>query len=117
MQEYGYEIKHGNHVFFKAIDQERFTRAMTTGSDYAENCIKERIENRQSGKQNHNTRQRTPVKVIDISSNQLASESAGFARWLKIQNLKSMAKTWQTINQNDMGDINAFYSHVAKVHD
>jgi hypothetical protein len=117
MQEYGYEIKHGKHVSFKAIDQERFTRAKTIGSDYSEDCIKERIDNRQSGKLNHGTKQRTPIKVVDITSNQLASESAGFARWLKLQNLKNMAKTWQSINQNDIDDINAFYSHVAKVHD
>lgn len=117
MKEFGYEIKHGKHVSFKAIDQERFTRAKTIGSEYTEEHIKERIDNRQSGKQNHNTKQRTPVKVVDISSNQLASESAGFARWLKLQNLKNMAKTWQSINQNNIGDIDAFYSHVAKVHD
>jgi hypothetical protein len=117
MQEYGYEIKHGKHISFKAIDQERFTRAKTIGSDYTEERIKERIENRQSGKLNYDTKQRTTNKVVDISSNQLASESAGFARWLKLQNLKNMAKTWQSINQNDIGDIDAFYSHVAKVHD
>ena len=28
-----------------------------------------------------------------------------------------MAKTWQSINKNDIGDIEAFYSHVAKIHD
>ncbi|ABR50055.1 Relaxase/mobilization nuclease family protein [Alkaliphilus metalliredigens QYMF] len=83
MQEYGYEIKHGQHISFKAINQERFTRAKTIGSDYSEELIKERIENRVGGKLNHTTRQRTPIKVVDIDSNKLASESAGFTRWLK----------------------------------
>jgi len=117
MYEYGYEIKHGVHISFKASNQERFTRAKTIGPDYSEERIKERIENRASGKLNHNAKQRTPIKVVDITSNRLASESAGFARWLKLQNLKNMAKTWQSINQNDIGDIEAFYSHVAKIHD
>lgn len=117
MQEYGYEIKYGKHISFKAINQERFTRSKTIGLDYSEELIKERIENRVSGKLNHTTRQRTSDKVVDINSNKLVSESVGFARWLKLQNLKNMAKTWQSINQNDIGDIHAFYSHVAKVHD
>ena len=117
MQEYGYELKHGKHISFKAITQERFTRAKTIGSEYSEELIKDRIENRVSGKLNHTTRQRTSDKVVDINSNKLASESAGFARWLKLQNLKNIAKTWQSINQNDIGDLDAFYSHVAKLHD
>ena len=117
MHEYGYEIKHGVHISFKGSNQERFTRAKSIGPDYSEERIKERIDNRASGKQNYNAKQRTPIKVVDISSNRLASESAGFARWLKLQNLKNMAKTWQSINKNDIGDIEAFYSHVAKIHD
>ena len=117
MHENGYEIKHGVHISFKASNQERFTRAKTIGPDYSEERIKERIENRASGKLNHNAKQRTPIKVVDITSNRLASESAGFARWLKLQNLKNMAKTWQSVNQNDIGDIEAFYSHVSKIHD
>ncbi len=117
MQEYGYEIKYGKHISFKDINQERFTRSKTIGLDYSEELIKERIENRVSGKLNHTTRQRTSDKVVDINSNKLASESVGFARWLKLQNLKNMAKTWQSINQNDIGDIDDFYSHVDKIHD
>lgn len=117
MQEYGYEIKYGKHISFKAINQERFTRSKTIGLDYSEELIKERIENRVSGKLNHSTRQRTAIKVVDINSNKLALESAGFARWLKLQNLKNMAKMWQNINQNNIGDIDAFYAHVDNVHD
>lgn len=117
MHDHDYEIKYGVHISFRASNQERFTRAKTIGPDYSEERIKERIENRASGKLIHNAKQRTPIKVVDISSNQLASESAGFARWLKLQNLKNMAKTWQSINQNDIGDIESFYSHVAKIHD
>jgi hypothetical protein len=117
MHEYGYEIKRGVYISFKAFNQERFTRAKTIGPDYSEERIKERIDNRANSKLNHNAKQRAPIKVVDISSNRLVSESAGFARWLKLQNLKNMAKTWQSINQNDIGDIEAFYSHVAKIHD
>jgi hypothetical protein len=54
-------------------------------------------------------------KVIDISSNQLARESAGFVRWLKLQNLKAISKTWSSITDSE--DINSFYDNVDRVHD
>lgn len=113
----GYEIKPGKHISFKAINQERFTRSKTIGPDYTEDRIKERIANRVHGKLTHTGKQRKSTKVIDIKSNKLASESIGFARWLKLQNLKNIAKTWQNINQNDLSDINAFYSYVDQTHD
>lgn len=118
MEAFGYEIKRGKHISFKAIDQERFTRAKTIGTDYSEERIIERIQNRLSGKLHHTTRQQqSPVKIVDINSNKLASESASFARWLKLQNLKNIAKTWQSINQNEVTDLDSFYAYIRKVHD
>jgi hypothetical protein len=117
MQEYGYEIKYGKHISFKAINQERFTRAKTIGLDYSEDRLKERIENRANGKLNHTHRQRTPIKVVDIKSNTLASESAGFAKWLKLQNLKNMAKTWQTLSDQNITNLQSFNNSVENIHD
>jgi len=117
MKEYGYEIKDGKHISFKATNQERFTRAKTIGLDYSEERIKERINDRVNNKIITTKKRRTPTQVIDIKSNHLASKSVGFARWLKLQNIKNMAKTWQTINANNITDINLFYEEVDQIHD
>jgi len=113
----GFEIKPGKHISFRGINQERFTRSKTIGPDYTESGIKERIDKRLHGKLIHTNKQRNSSKVVDIKSNKLASESIGFARWLKLQNLKNIAKTWQSISQNDISNIDSFYSYIAKVHD
>ena len=46
MEQYGYEIKSGKHIAFKQKNQQRFTRAKTIRSNYAEEKIKERIRNK-----------------------------------------------------------------------
>ena len=46
MEQYGYEIKFGKYIAFKQKNQQRFTRAKTIGSNYAEEKIKERIRNK-----------------------------------------------------------------------
>ncbi len=113
----GFEIKLGKHIAFRAVNQERFTRSKTIGVDYTEKRIKERIRNRVTNKVSNSKKRRMPIKVIDIETNSLAIESAGFARWLKLQNLKNMAKTWQTIDSNDIKDIKSLYSQVDVRHD
>ena len=95
MHDYGYSIKHGKHISFKANDQQRFTRAKTIGSEYTETRIQERIKSRSLALTDNSLKRRSSTKVLDISSNKLAAESDGFARWLKLQNLKNMAKAWK----------------------
>ncbi len=116
LQEKGYEVKYGKHISFRVAGQERFTRSKTIGDDYSEGRIKERIELSVS-----NEHIRRPItrhsasKVVDISSNKLAQDSVGFARWLKLQNLKSISKSWSSITAST--DIHSFYKHIGNAHD
>lgn len=43
MEQYGYVIKKGKYIAFKASDQERFTRSKTLGEEYTEEKIVQRI--------------------------------------------------------------------------
>lgn len=47
MRQFGYVIKQGKHIAFKAPNQNRFTRSKTIGDNYTEEIIKARIENKQ----------------------------------------------------------------------
>lgn len=118
LQESGYEIKRGKHISFRAVGQERFTRSKTIGDDYTEEQIVIRIDlTKKSIQHNKSTQLHSSGKIIDISTNQLAQESMGFARWLKLQNLKNMAKSWNEITDNSITNIDTFYKYVNQVHD
>ena len=118
LQSQGYEIKRGKHISFRAVGQERFTRAKTIGDDYTEDKIKERISASHKNKGHRTYTSKSPSnRIVDISTNQLASRSEGFARWLKLQNLKIMSKSWNEINENNLTDIDSFNSYIEQVHD
>jgi len=117
MESYGYTIKHGKHISFKANGQERFTRSKTIGSEYTEDRIKERITHRSLSTNATPFKRRTSNKVVDINTSKLANESKGFERWLKLQNLKNMAKSWQLFSTENLTDIDSFNDVVRKIHD
>lgn len=116
LQSQGYEIKYGKYISFRTVGQKRFTRAKTIGFDYTEEKIKERITDfRKNKKRQLYSLKNSSNKIIDISSNQLASKSEGFARWLKLQNLKTISKSWSSFTEST--DIDSFHVHVKNVHD
>lgn len=121
MKSFGYTIKNGKHISFKANGQGRFTRSKTIGSEYTEERIKERIKeriaNRAISTNTKSYKRRSSNKVIDINTNKLADESKGFARWLKLQNLKNMAKSWQLLSSENLTDLDSFNNIVNKIHD
>ncbi|MCH4888931.1 endonuclease [Acidaminobacter sp. JC074] len=117
MRSYGYTFKQGKHISFKANNQERYTRAKTIGSEYTEERIKERIKKRLKSTISYSSKRLSKNKVIDIKSNKLASQSVGFARWLKLQNLKNMAKTWSTFTNENISDLTSFNETISNVHD
>ncbi len=113
LQSQGYEIKYGKYISFRTVGQKRFTRAKTIGFDYTEEKIKERITDfRKNKKRQLYSLKNSSNKIIDISSNQLASKSEGFARWLKLQNLKTISKSWSSFTEST--DIDSFHVHVKK---
>lgn len=98
MKEYGYEIKHGKHIAFKKIeDQKRFTRAMSIGEDYTEERLKERILEEISMNRKRPKSPFKPLdKIIDISANDKIKSSPGYKYWATKHNLSAIA---ETINQ------------------
>jgi hypothetical protein len=118
LRDNGYEIKQGKHIAFRAKGQERFTRSKTIGPDYTEEKIKYRLS-LPKGQKRHSKIHKLNAshQVVDIARNQLARESEGFARWLKLQNLKSMSRSLNNMSVQNISDINSFYAHVNQLHD
>jgi hypothetical protein len=106
MEQAGYEVKPGKHVSFRAPGQERFTRAKTLGTDYTEEAITGRI----SGEYARVPRavrtaaqgRTAPSLIIDIEDSIKAQQSAGYAHWAKIANLKAAAKTLNFLTENGL---------------
>ena len=88
----GYEIKQGKFISFRAPGQERFTRCKTLGENYTEEAITRRIKGLAVDRGPNRQRKGITLR-IDLENNIKAQQSAGYARWAKLQNLKQAAKT------------------------
>ena len=119
LQEQGCEIKRGKYISVRAPGQERFTRTKTLGVDYTEDAITKRIAGvytmtaqtekpvkipapAKSGKTAYVRPARAVNLIVDIENCVKAQQSAGFARWQKIQNLKEAAKTLNFLTENNL---------------
>ena len=100
LQEQGYEIKRGKYVSCRASDQERFTRLKTLGVDYTEEAIAARIAGKSRPSRQPRMEDKRISLLIDIQNNIKAQESAGFAQWAKINNLKQAAKTLNFLTEH-----------------
>ena len=89
----GYEIKRGKYISCRAVGQERFTRFKTLGVDYTEETVAARIDGAPRPSRQPKAADQKISLLIDIQNNLKAQESAGFAHWAKINNLKQAAKT------------------------
>jgi len=105
MQDAGYEIKHGQYISFRAVGQERFTRAKTIGDDYTEERIRERIFGTKPYPQQS---KETVRQVIDIEGNKKIKSSIGYMKWAKLENLKINAKTLIYLQEHGMADLSEF---------
>ena len=99
LQREGYEIKRGKYISCRASDQERFTRMKTLGVDYTEEAITARIAGRSRPSRQPKQRDRKISLLIDIQNNIKAQQSAGFAHWAKLNNLKQAAKTMNFLTE------------------
>lgn len=100
LQSEGYEIKRGKYISCRASDQERFTRMKTLGADYTEETITARIAGRPRPSRQPKKDDKRINLLIDIQNNIKAQESAGFAHWAKINNLKQAAKTMNFLTEH-----------------
>ena len=108
----GYEIKQGKFISFRAPGQERFTRCKTLGENYTEEAITRRIKglavDRGPNRQGITLR-------IDLENNIKAQQSAGYARWAKLQNLKQAAKTINFLTEHGIEQYAELESKVAEI--
>lgn len=96
----GYEIKRGKYISCRADGQERFTRLKTLGVDYTEEAVSARIGGALRPSRQPKTTDKKINLLIDIQNNLKAQESAGFAHWAKINNLKQAAKTLNFLTEH-----------------
>jgi hypothetical protein len=108
MREAGYEIKHGKHISFRAVGQERFTRAKTIGDHYSEEHIRERIAEPKK-LPSLSSKQFSPTirRMIDRNSEKIKANS-GYRHWATLHNLKSMSETLTYLQEKCNGDLGKF---------
>ena len=104
MTEAGYEIKHGEHLAFRANDQQKFTRLRSLGEGYSEKEIREAIQGKAvfvPKKQNRSKNNSNKISLlVDIQAKLQAGKGFGYERWAKVFNLKQMAKTIAFLEEN-----------------
>ena len=96
----GYEIKRGKYISCRAVGQERFTRFKTLGVDYTEEAVAARIDGAPRPSRQPKAADQKISLLIDIQNNLKAQESASFAHWAKINNLKQAAKTLNFLTEH-----------------
>jgi len=104
MQAVDYEIKQGKHISFRAKGQERFARAKTLGGRYSESKIRATLQ----GKIKTVPAPEVKFKdsgvslIIDIDNCIKAKQSAGYAYWADMHNLKMAAMTVNYLTDNGL---------------
>ena len=110
----GYEIKQGKFISFRASGQERFTRCKTLGENYTEEAITSRIKGLAVDRGPNRQRKGITLR-IDLENNIKAQQSAGYARWAKLQNLKQAAKTINFLTEHGIEQYAELESKVAEI--
>ncbi len=111
MVENGYEVKHGQHLAFKASGQQKFTRLRSLGEGYSEDELRSAI----LGKTVHTPKAKVPYQknpdkinlLVDIQAKLQAGKGTGYERWAKVFNLKQMAQTINFLTENNITDYEA----------
>ena len=115
LQREGYEIKRGKYVSCRAPGQERFTRMKTLGVDYAEEAIIARIAGSSRPSRQPKQHDGRISLLIDIQNNIKAQQSAGFAHWAKLNNLKQAVRTINFLTEHGIGSYANLESRIAAV--
>ncbi len=96
MEAAGYEVKHGKYISFHAPDQERFTRAKTLGTEYAEDVLRAKISGAYipsiGKKKRSGAEDRRVAFIIDIQKKLAEGKGVEYEKWAKVFNLKESAK-------------------------
>ncbi|MDR1464286.1 MAG: relaxase/mobilization nuclease domain-containing protein [Oscillospiraceae bacterium] len=121
----GYTVKRAKYHSYKMPGQERFCGGQTLGAEYADERIKERIAGLTvAPKRKHIQLDDGRINlIIDIENSVKAQQSAGYAHWAKLHNLKEAAKTVAFLSENNIlayadlrgkiGEIQAMFDETA----
>ena len=115
LQAAGYEIKPGKYVSCRAPGQERFTRCKTLGEDYTEERITQRIKGIAIDR---GPRRRSAGEIslrIALEDSIKAQQSAGYARWAKLHNLKQAANSLNFITEHQIDSYEGLESRLAEI--
>ena len=121
MEAQGYEVKQGKYISFRALadglrpGQERFTRCKTLGEDYTEERITQRIKGIAIDR---GPRRRSAGEItlrIALEDSIKAQQSAGYARWAKVHNLKQAAKALNFLTEHQIESYEGLESRLNEI--
>ena len=115
MEAQGYEVKQGKFISFRAPGQERFTRCKTLGEDYTEERITQRIKGIAIDR---GPRRRSAGEIslrIALEDSIKAQQSAGYARWAKLHNLKQAAKALNFLTEHQIESYESLESRLDEI--
>ena len=115
LQAAGYEIKPGKYVSCRAPGQERFTRCKTLGEDYTEERITQRIKGIAIDRGPHRRSAGEISLRIALEDSIKAQQSAGYARWAKLHNLKQAANSLNFITEHQIDSYEGLESRLAEI--
>ena len=121
MEAQGYEVKQGKYISFRALadglrpGQEHFTRCKTLGEDYTEERITQRIKGIaiDRGPRRRSAREISLRTALEDSIK--AQQSAGYARWAKLHNLKQAANSLNFITEHQIDSYEGLESRMAEI--
>ena len=115
MEVQGYEIKRGKFISFRAPGQERFTRCKTLGEDYTEEAITRRIKGLAVDRGPKRKAEKGISLRIELENNIKAQQSAGYARWAKVHNLKQAAKALNFLTEHQIESYEGLESRLDEI--
>ena len=115
MEAQGYEMKRGKFISFPSPGQERFTRCKTLGVDYTEEAITRRIKGLAVDRGPKRKVEQGISLRIEIENNIKAQQSAGYARWAKLYNLKQAAKALNFLTEHQIESYEGLESRLDEI--
>ena len=115
MEAQGYEIKRGKFISFRAPGQERFTRCKTLGEDYTEEAITRRIKGLAVDRGPKRKVDKGISLRIELENNIKVQQSAGYARWAKVHNLKQAAKALNFLTEHQIESYEGLESRLDEI--
>ena len=115
MKEAGYEIRQGKYLAFRAPGAINFINVKTLGTYYADDHLLVRLEK-------NRCQARTPIKKeqsVRLFAKMTACisehDKAGYEHWVKLNNLKEAARTYNYLSERNLLNYEDFKNHVADI--